>query len=126
MKTIHPGKSPARSFTLMSTVVTAVLTGAMIYSGRVHSQDGTFLSTHKPVDKTRLQQHRGARDVKVANLNEVHGSVKNNTAVDVISGNNSITNGAFSAANGFPMVIQNSGSNVVIQSSTIVNVGLQP
>ena len=41
------------------------------------------------------------------------------------TGSNVIADGAFSGASGLPMVIQNSGNNVLIQSATIVNVQLQ-
>uniref|UniRef100_UPI00403EF70D hypothetical protein n=1 Tax=Massilia sp. METH4 TaxID=3123041 RepID=UPI00403EF70D len=50
------------------------------------------------------------------------GTVGGNTAVNVVTGTNQITDGAFSNASGLPMVIQNSGANVLIQNATIVNV----
>ncbi len=53
------------------------------------------------------------------------GTVANNTAVNVISGMNTISNGSFSNAAGLPVAIQNSGANVLIQNATIINVQLQ-
>jgi hypothetical protein len=38
---------------------------------------------------------------------------------------NVISDGAFSGSVGLPMVIQNSGNNVLIQNATIVNVQLK-
>jgi hypothetical protein len=40
----------------------------------------------------------------------------------VLTGNNTITEGSFSNASGLPMVIQNTGANVLIQNATIVNI----
>ncbi|MCC2957827.1 hypothetical protein LK542_19590 [Massilia sp. IC2-477] len=53
------------------------------------------------------------------------GTVGNNTAVNTVSGNNVIDSGSFANAQGIPMVIQNSGSNVLIQSATVINLRLQ-
>ncbi len=53
------------------------------------------------------------------------GSVSDNRAVDVATGSNAIREGAFSNASGLPLVIQNTGANVLIQSATIVNVQLR-
>lgn len=53
------------------------------------------------------------------------GTVGANTAVNVVTGANHITDGAFSNASGLPMVIQNSGANVLIQNATIVNVQIR-
>ncbi|KFI07983.1 hypothetical protein [Massilia sp. BSC265] len=53
------------------------------------------------------------------------GTVGNNTAINTVSGNNIIDSGSFANAQGLPMVIQNSGSNVLIQSATVINLRLQ-
>ena len=42
------------------------------------------------------------------------------------AGYNTIADGAFTGAVGVPMVIQNSGNNVLIQNATIINVQFQP
>jgi hypothetical protein len=57
----------------------------------------------------------------IMNSNMV-ASLENNAAVNTVSGNNNIGDGAFSNINGFANVIQNSGNNVIIQSSFQVNV----
>lgn len=54
------------------------------------------------------------------------GTVSNDTADHVISGANVITGGAFSGEAGIPMVIQNSGSNVLIQNATVISVEFKP
>jgi hypothetical protein len=55
----------------------------------------------------------------------VRGTVENNSATNVVTGNNTIS-ASFAGATGVPMVIQNTGNNVLIQNATIVNVQLQP
>ncbi len=53
------------------------------------------------------------------------GNVSDNRAINVVTGSNSIRDGAFANASGIPVVIQNTGANVLIQSATIVNVQLR-
>ena len=84
----------------------------------------TASSFEDPIDSSRLDSYRGGFDL-VKNDMKLIGSVANNTAEHVWSGNNVIADGAFSNASGFPMVVQNSGSNVLIQNATIVNVQLK-
>ncbi|MCG2585740.1 hypothetical protein [Massilia sp. TS11] len=52
-------------------------------------------------------------------------TVSANTAVAVASGNNSIQGGALANAAGLPVVIQNSGANVLIQNATVINLHLE-
>ena len=53
------------------------------------------------------------------------GTVGNNTAINTVSGNNTIDGGSFANSQGLLVVIQNSGSNVLIQSATVINLRLQ-
>ncbi|HUH55272.1 MAG TPA: hypothetical protein VLZ32_06030 [Rhodanobacter sp.] len=71
-----------------------------------------------------LATMRGGTDI-VENMH-LHGTVDNNSADHVASGYNTISDGAFTGAAGVPMVIQNSGNNVLIQNATIINVQFQP
>ena len=80
----------------------------------------------------QLDQSRGGTETTtnnslttITNSNDVNGAVDHNSATNVVSGNNTIDGGAFTGANGFPMVIQNSGSNVLIQNSTILTLELK-
>lgn len=84
----------------------------------------TVSSFEDPIESNRLDSYRGGFDL-VKNDMKLLGSVANNSAEHVWSGNNVIADGAFSNASGFPMVVQNSGSNVLIQNATIVNVQLK-
>ena len=53
------------------------------------------------------------------------GTVGNNTAINTVSGSNIIDGGSFANSQGLPVVIQNSGSNVLIQNATVINLRLQ-
>lgn len=74
----------------------------------------------KPVQTGVLAAQRGG--TQVLNDMRLRGVVANNQAVDVQTGSNFISDGAFAGANGLPILIQNTGNNVVIQQATIVNV----
>ena len=49
------------------------------------------------------------------------GTTANNSATDVLTGTNTISAGAFANMSGLPVVIQNSGANVLIQNAVILN-----
>lgn len=70
----------------------------------------------------RLSGLRGGDSSQTENLIDVDGSVDDNTAHHITSGTNSIADGAFTNASGINTVIQNSGSNVLIQNAMIVTV----
>lgn len=70
-----------------------------------------------------LAAQRGG-DVHI-NQNNASATVEDNVANNVTTGNNTVSGNAFSNVNGVPMVVQNSGNNVVIQNSTILNLQLQ-
>ncbi|MGI4720452.1 MAG: hypothetical protein ACRYGO_04380 [Janthinobacterium lividum] len=65
------------------------------------------------------------KDDTIHNEATLGGTVGNNTAINTVSGNNIIDSGSFANAQGLPMVIQNSGSNVLIQNATVINLQLQ-
>lgn len=52
----------------------------------------------------------------------VDGTVDGNTAENVVSGHNIVSDGSFGNAAGIATVIQNSGSNVLIQNAMDVNI----
>lgn len=74
----------------------------------------------KPIDLKLLGTRRGGTDV--FNDMQLKGVVADNRAINVSTGNNAITDGAFAASAGVPMVVQNTGNNVLIQNATIINV----
>jgi hypothetical protein len=78
----------------------------------------------KAVAADQLAALRGGADT-VTNTMRLDGAVSGNSAVNVLSGANSIGNGSFSNASGLPIAIQNSGANVLIQNATIINIQMQ-
>ncbi len=72
----------------------------------------------------RLENLRGGTETPWSDM-RLSGTVGNNAATHVVTGANTITDGAFAHASGLPMVIQNSGANVLIQNATIVNVQIR-
>jgi hypothetical protein len=55
----------------------------------------------------------------------VRGSVTGNSATNVVTGANTIQASSFAGAVGIPIVIQNSGANVLIQNATVINLQFQ-
>jgi hypothetical protein len=74
----------------------------------------------EPMDLKTLARRRGGTDV--FNDMQLKGVVADNRAINVSTGNNSITDGALAASAGVPMVVQNTGNNVLIQNATIISV----
>jgi hypothetical protein len=66
-----------------------------------------------------LAYQRGGTDTR--NDARIDGIVTANTAINVATGANSIDAGSFANMAGIPVVIQNSGANVLIQNATIIN-----
>lgn len=77
-----------------------------------------------PMASSQLDGARGGFDV-VKNDMQLSGTVANNSAINVMTGSNHISDGSFTNSSGFPTVIQNSGSNVLIQNATIINLQYQ-
>ena len=70
-----------------------------------------------------LANQRGGSETHL-NQNNATGTVSGNVASQLNTGSNTISESAFSNSNGIPIVIQNSGNNVLIQNSTILNLSL--
>ena len=73
----------------------------------------------KALDSNSLAKRRGGTGLSDMKLS---GVVADNRAINVTTGSNLVTEGAFTNASGLPMLIQNTGNNVLIQNATIVNV----
>jgi hypothetical protein len=71
-----------------------------------------------------LDKNRGKHVIHV-NENELDAALHDNVAINNVTGSNFITTGAFGNTTGLPLVVQNSGNNVVIQNSTILHLNLQ-
>jgi hypothetical protein len=79
-----------------------------------------FTGFDKPVETATLEGYRGGREVVVNDMT-LAGTTANNTAINVATGTNTISAGAFSNMSGMPLVVQNSGANVLIQNAVILN-----
>lgn len=101
--------------------------GARVESGAT-AEPGARLVTGwgAPAQQARLARLRGGDDtVTVTNTARLSGVVSGNSATNVNTGANSIDAGSFANVSGLPMVIQNSGANVLIQNATVINLQLK-
>lgn len=73
-----------------------------------------------PLAADALETLRGGDSI--ANKVDLHGTVEGNSAEDIVSGDNRVQGGAFGNAAGINTLIQNTGSNVLIQNGMTVNV----
>lgn len=83
------------------------------------SVPSSFVAT--AIDTATLDTYRGG-STQVRNDMALTGTTADNTAQHVNTGNNAISAGAFSNMSGMPVVVQNSGANVLIQNAVIVHV----
>jgi hypothetical protein len=102
--------------------VTSAMTAELKASASVLATSDDVLGA--PVGNARLATQRGGQDM-IVNDQKLKATVTDNVASNLTTGNNVITEGAFAGSNGLPMVIQNSGNNVSIQSTTILNLNLK-
>lgn len=72
-----------------------------------------------------LAAHRGGQQDQYVNDMRSRATITQTSTTQVATGNNAVSDGAFTNATGFPMVIQNTGNNVIIQNSTILNLQLK-
>ncbi len=83
-----------------------------------HSDSGTAFD--KPVQADKLADYRGGTALVSSDM-QLSGTTANNAAVNVATGTNAISAGSFSNMSGLPIVIQNTGANVLIQNAVILN-----
>ncbi len=101
------------------------LCAGMAHAGPLENQE--IQSWGKPLPVAQLESQRGGTDTGpvTINANMLNAKLFNNKATDNVTGNNTIAGGAFAGANGLPIVIQNSGNNVIIQSGTVLNLTMK-
>ncbi len=98
--------------------------------GNTHAeQDATADATvsrlgGKVVDTALLARQRGGTETHLSDIHAT-GSVSEVQAHDLVTGHNTIADGALAGASGMPIFIQNSGNGVLIQNAVILNVELQ-
>lgn len=104
--------------------------------GVIYAASGTELmvveDTYLPhAERASLEELDGTTgregiDVTAVNNMNVRALLSGNTATNNATGFNMIDNGSFAGSGGMFSVIQNSGNNVLIQDSTIINVTILP
>lgn len=87
------------------------------------ASDSSALLSAAVIGDAFLAKERGGTDTHLSQNNS-NGAVSGNVASQLTTGSNSISSSAFSNSSGIPIVIQNSGNNVLIQNSTILNLQL--
>lgn len=77
----------------------------------------------------QLNTHRAREKIEVSQITindqEQDGDVSENVAIGNTNGDNLINGEAFSDSSGFLSTVQNTGNNVLIQNSTIINVTVE-
>jgi len=86
-------------------------------------EDGGTLSD----DELGSQRAKENIDIDQITLNDqdTDGEVTDNIAIGNTNGDNLINGDAFSNSSGFLSTVQNTGNNVLIQNSTIINVSVE-
>jgi hypothetical protein len=89
-----------------------------------------LFATVTPVSDEALGAESGKAQLQldkvVINDQDLDGILQGNVATGTTSGGNTISGDAFSNSAGFVTAIQNTGNNVLIQDSTIINVSMGP
>jgi hypothetical protein len=111
-------EAPLRPIRYATTVAVSLCITAIVVQPAVADR-GVMLSG-KVISNSSLAEQRGGHETQVFNDMQVNGKVVDNTAINNVTGHNTITN-AFTGASGVPLVVQNSGNNVLIQNATIIN-----
>ena len=96
---------------------------------RAEVRDGHDLLAATVIEDSQLATARGGADTgsqTTLNQNNTSGAVSGNVASQLTTGSNTISENSFSNSSGIPVVIQNSGNNVLIQNSTILNLQMTP
>ena len=74
------------------------------------------------LSESELSKQSGQGGVMLTNAQLSNNVININSSGNLINGNNVLSDNALNNVNGITSVIQNSGNNVIIQNSMIVNV----
>ena len=117
--------SPARAAATTDDAAGHAKTTLRGHSDVRERSDAVDPLTASVLGDAELANQRGGSDSHL-NQNNSTGAVTGNVASQLNTGSNTISESAFSNSSGIPIVIQNSGNNVLIQNSTILNLQLTP
>lgn len=103
------------------------LSGLLLFSAGffVQAETADLDFSSDTITEEMLSGQRGRADYEMTyqvNDSDQDAILRDNSIVDSITGDNSISGNAFSGMSGISTVIQNSGNQVIIQGSTMVNV----
>ena len=101
-----------------------VAEGAAAASANEAANDAVNDAVNDAAGDAELEGTRGGAGVTTVDT-RIAGQVSGNSANNVQSGWNIIDGGAFANITGIPIVIQNSGANVLIQNATVIQLQLQ-
>lgn len=104
----------------LSAQVAAQNTGMELLTPNTAPLNAGRAGFDQAVPAAALGDYRGGSGL-VYNDMKLAGTTAGNTAIDVATGTNTISAGAFSNMSGLPLVVQNSGANVLIQNAVILN-----
>lgn len=116
---------PHRTYVALVFIGIACGSGAAFAAPPALSSPPPGFGVATPVDA--LKDMSGGTNI-TNNINQqtLNGTMSDTEARDTVSGGNVVSGSAFGNSAGLPTVIQNSGNNVLIQNSTIVNVRMNP
>ena len=117
---------------IATAVAGAAMTAGLAMSAPAQAQSGTQFGSPSsmpsawgtPLAAGRLAGQRGGAALMQSDMTLV-GTTSNNSASHMATGTNTIAAGAFANMSGLPLVVQNSGANVLIQNAVIVNLHMQ-
>jgi ABC-type uncharacterized transport system involved in gliding motility auxiliary subunit len=123
---VEPSAPPAAKATAApAPAAPAVVTAANAPAASAQPRDPLAATV---IDDSQLSNARGGAESVNTNLtlnqNTSNGNVNGNVATNLTTGSNNLSDSAFSNSAGVPIVIQNTGNNVLIQNSTILNLQL--
>ncbi|WP_264403772.1 carbon storage regulator [Vibrio owensii] len=104
----------------------ALCTLGMVVAVSVNAED--IALSDETVSLEVMNEARGGQNVELDLFyaeSDVDGISSDNVATNTVSGNNILSPGAFADSSGISSVIQNTGNNVLIQNSTVVNLTLK-
>jgi hypothetical protein len=101
-----------------------IIAGAASGASSEENPLGESFPTASSVSDAELEAQRGGEIVPISDAT-LTATLGENTITGSITGTNSVGGSAFTGANGFFTVIQNSGNQVIIQDSTIINLTVE-
>ena len=78
-----------------------------------------------PLPQEILLERRAGQASLELNVQETTATLNGNQALNNVTGDNYMGGGAFAGANGFPVAVQNSGNNVIVQNAFIINLDVK-